>query len=100
MITYETLLKIGITLQKINRRSIDLYQKYQVDLINYEDDYEKVITALLKEVFNEEQYEWFEWFCWENDFGQKGLEARDKDGNLICQSWEGLYKVLEEYKNK
>ena len=98
MITYETLLKIGITLQKINRRSIDLYQKYQVDLINYEDDYEKVITALLKEVFNEEQYEWFEWFCWENDFGQKGMEARDKDGNLICQSWEGLYEILKEYE--
>ncbi len=71
MITYETLLKIGLNLQKINRRSLDLYQKYQIDLINYEDDYETVITTLLKEVFNEEQYEWFEWFCWENDFGQK-----------------------------
>ena len=99
MITYETLLKIGLTLQKIQKRSFDLYKNYQIDLVNYEEDYELILSTCLKEIFNEDQLDWFEWFCWENDFGQKGLEARDKDGNLICQSWEGLYEILEEYED-
>jgi hypothetical protein len=87
MISYETLLKIGLTLQKVQRRSLDLYQNYKIDLVNYEEDYELILSTCLKEIFNEDQLDWFEWFCWENDFGQKGLEATDKDGNLICQSW-------------
>jgi hypothetical protein len=98
MITYETLLKIGLTLQKAQRRSLDLYQNYKIDLFDYEDDYQTIITTCLKEIFNEEQYEWFEWFCYENDFGQKGMKATDKDGNIICQSWEQLYEILKEYE--
>lgn len=96
MITYDRFLEIGLRLQKINKRSLDLYQNYQIDLINYEEDYEYVIDSLLREVFTEEQYEWFSWFCWDNDFGQKGLEAYDANKNLICQSWEQLYDCLKQ----
>jgi hypothetical protein len=48
----------------------------------------------MKEVFTEEQKDWIDWFCYENDFGEKSLEAWDKEGKLICQNIEQLYELV------
>jgi hypothetical protein len=90
---YSEFLAIGLRLQKLQRRTQALY-KLDLDLINFENDYWEVFDLLLRQAFTEEQYEWVSWFIHENDFGQKGMEARDEHGNLICQSWESLWEYL------
>lgn len=93
--TREKLEKLVNKLKNLSDRNKELY-KLDIDLVNFEDPFYSVIELLLKEIFNEEQMGWFDWFCFENDYGRASLVARDKDGNLICQDIDGLYKLLNE----
>lgn len=95
--TYENFLKIIATLQEESNTIQTLYS-YKVDLIDFTDPYHKIITILFKEVYGEEGYDWLSWYCYDNDFGQKGLEAYDADKNLICYSHESLWQYLESLK--
>ncbi len=70
--TYERFLKVILSLQKEDRTIKALYDN-GVDLINFVDPYHEIINELIKEVYGEEGYYWFSWYCWENEFGQKGL---------------------------
>jgi hypothetical protein len=97
--TYETFLKITLTLQKADRVLRDLY-KNNVDLLEFVDPYQNVIMLLIKEVYGEEGADWFSWFCYENDFGQKGVGAWDENENPICHSFESTWEFLEENYNK
>ena len=92
--TYERFLKITLGLQKQDRIVSDLYDK-KVDLLDFVDPYHSTISELIKEVYGEEGYDWWSWYCYENDYGQKGLEAFDKDNNRICYSLESLWEFLE-----
>lgn len=97
---YSEFLEIGLRIQKLSKRTRALYD-LGMDVINFENDYYEVIDLLLKQSFTETQYEWVSWFIYENDFGQKGMEARDESGELICHSWESLWEHLnikDEYK--
>lgn len=89
----EKLEKLVNKLKNLSDRDKELY-KLGIDLVNFEDPYYSVIDLLLKEVFNEEQMGWFDWFCFENDYGLAGLEAWDREGNLICQDIDGLHKLI------
>jgi hypothetical protein len=82
-------------------RSEKLY-KLGIDLIDYSDEYHSLITRLFKEVYGEEGYEWFGWFCHESDFGERKYEgghgASDADGNPICYDLKSLWEMLEEIR--
>ena len=97
--TYETFLKITMQLQKHDRIISELY-KNNVNLINFVDPYNKIINLLIAEVYGEDGLDWFSWFCYENDFGTKGLEAFDENKNRICYSHESLWEFLEKYYKK
>jgi hypothetical protein len=97
--TYENFLKVILQLQKQDRIIDNLY-KNNVDLIEFVDPYYVIIQTLMKEIYGEEGVDWFNWFCYENDFGTKGLEAWDENKNRICYSHETLWQYLEELKNK
>ena len=111
---YESFLKLTLGLQKQERVVNELYKK-KIDIIDFVDPYHGFITLLLTEIYGEEGYDWFSWFCYESDFGTKdwslqdsykydkdGIlvkaheagEARhgavDEDGNPICYDWESL----------
>ena len=90
---YKEFLEIGLRIQRLSKRTKALYD-LGMDVINFENDYYEVIDLLLKQSFTETQYEWVSWFIYENDFGQKGMEARDEIGELICHSWESLWAHL------
>ena len=64
-----------------------------IDIINYVDDYSKIITILLNELFTEQSIDWFEWYCFENDFGRGGLEARSGD-IPICGDVIELFDIM------
>lgn len=93
--TYENFLRVTLELQKQSRIINDLY-KNNVDLMDFVDPYHQIISGLIKEVYGEEGLDWFSWFCYENDFGQGGLEAWDENKNPICHSFESLWEYLEQ----
>lgn len=95
--TYERFLKVTLSIKKQDEIISDLY-KQKVDLIDFVDPYHVIILELIQEIYGEEGYDWWSWFCYENDFGQKGLEAFDENKNPICYSFESLWEFLENMK--
>lgn len=95
--TYERFLKITLVLKRQDEIINRLY-KNKVDLIDFVDPYHEIVTELIKEVYGEEGYDWFSWFCYENDFGSGTLEAWDENKNRICYSHESLWEYLEKKK--
>jgi hypothetical protein len=97
--TYETFLKITLTLQKADRELHEL-SKRRVDLLDFVDPYHDIIALLIREVYGEEGADWYSWFCYENDFGHKGMGAWDENKNPICYSFESTWEYLEKNYNK
>jgi hypothetical protein len=95
--TYKTFLEVTLQLQK-QERVIDNLYKNNVDLNEFVDPYHKIVTILIEEIYGKEGLDWWSWFCYENDFGQKGLEAWDENKNPICFSFESLWEFLEANK--
>lgn len=94
---YQRFLKITLGLQKQDRVLRDLYSQ-KVDLIEFVDPYHHFVSELIKEIYGEEGYDWWSWFCHENDYGQRGLEAFDENKNPICYGFESLWEYLEKNK--
>lgn len=100
---YEEFLKVALGLQQEGRVVSDLYDR-KVDLIEFSDQYHAIISTLIKSIYGEKGLDWFQWFCYENDFGQKtwtgkdgepGHAATDENGEPICYSFESLWEFLE-----
>jgi len=122
---YKRFLKIVLSLEKEDKVIKKAYD-IGVDMINFVDPYYGIINELIKEIYGEEGYDWFSWFCWESDFGKRDWSkgksykqnddgtstliyeggdirfgAHDKNGNPICYSYKSLWKYLEKnYNNK
>ena len=97
--TLEKFTELINTLQTESDIISDLY-KNKVDLIEFVDPYHSIITLLITEIYGEEGHDWFSWFCYENDFGKKKMEAWDENENPICYDVESLWRFLEEIKEK
>ena len=89
------------TLKDQNEIQKQLYS-LNVDLLEFVDPYESVITTLFTEIYGLEGYDWFSWFCYENDFGnkmsKKNPKAWDKDEKPICYDVKSLWEYLEYNK--
>ena len=114
---YENFLKVIMTQRKLEQQLHKAYE-LKIDLMDFVDDYGTITKTLLTEIYGEEGYDWYSWFCWENDYGEKDwnktkLErnedgqiverdptklvygATDADGNPICYSFQSLWEYLE-----
>jgi len=96
--TYSDFSVIVETLKKQSDLLNDLYHK-NVDLFEIVDPYYVVIRILLTEIYTAEGYDWFSWFCYENDFGTGTLDANDENGP-ICYDVKSLWEFLETNYNK
>ena len=117
--TYKRFLKVVLSLQKQDRELGKLY-KLKIDLLDFVDPYHAIITELIKEIYGDEGYDWFSWFCYESEYGQKdwsskptmgtdgkiipptdGVKfgAHDEKGNPICYSIESTWEYLEANHN-
>jgi hypothetical protein len=97
--TYERFLKVILSLQKEHRVTQILYDN-GMHVINFVDPYHRIISELIKEFYGEDGHDWWSWYCYENDFGTKQLEAKDEEGNQICYSHETLWEYLEKNRVK
>ena len=61
---------------------------------------EKMLELSITSHYGEMGWDWVSWFIYENDYGQRGLEARDEDGDLICQTHLDLYNYIETNHRK
>jgi len=118
--TYEDFLAVGLRLQKIEKIRLEL-MKLGVDVLDLFEPYDEIVMTLIKEIYGEKGLDWFSWFCYESEFGQKDWTkvatyiknddgtstkvheagekrhgATDEDGNPICYDWESLYNYLEQ----
>jgi hypothetical protein len=115
---YSKFAEIILRLKSQQSKSDSAY-KLKIDLIDFNDDLNRIIDLLIKEVYGEEGYDWFTWFCYESDFGEKDWStlpcykmvdgkmvkiedageirygASDENGNPICHSIESTWEFLE-----
>ena len=94
---YERFEKIVLELQEQDKVLTQL-NNHNIDLANFIDPYFIIINELIQEVYGDEGYDWFSWFCWENNFGEGDLDAYDGD-EPICYSVSSLWQYLEENHN-
>jgi len=68
-----------------------------IDLTNFEDELQSVISMLIGSIYGKEGLETFEWWCYEKDWGKrKETHMSDSDGNLLCETIKDLHEWLEE----
>lgn len=94
---YEIFTKL-IELLKDYQIKEDILYKNGVDLYNANEPLQLTISMLLGSIYGVECLDTFDWWCYENDWGTKGLTMTDKDGNLLFQTIEELHQYLEENK--
>jgi hypothetical protein len=92
---YETFKTITDQLKKQDKVISNLY-KNRVDLIDLVDPYHDIIRELFISIYGLEGYDWWNWFCYENDYGAKAFEAHDENGEAICQTLEGVWEYIEK----
>jgi len=87
-------------LEKIKDRTHNLYD-YGVDLINYDEDYQRTIALLIKCVFDEQGEDWINWYLYERvSFDGKIHEAWDENKNPICYDIKSLWSVVKPYRKQ
>lgn len=97
---YNEFLKIILSQKEASEKVNKVYE-LGIDLIEFVDIYESVISILIKEIYGEEGAEWYCWFCYDNEYGEKGVQAWDKDEQPIFYSIETAWEYLEaNYKIK
>jgi len=88
------------SLKKVSDRSHNVHES-GVDLLDYDEDFHKIITILMKSIFEEEGYDWISWYLYERDgFHGKTLSATDADGNEICHNIESLWDTVKSYRKQ
>jgi hypothetical protein len=121
---YENFLKVVMTQRKMEEQVSKAYE-IKINLIDFVEDYHLITKTLLTEIYGEQGYDWYTWFCYENEYGEKDwnksttlvrqddgtfvtLEqdeivhgATDEHGNPICYSFLSLWEYLEsDYNSK
>lgn len=70
---------------------------YGIDLGNFEDELQSVVSMLIGSIYGKEGLETFNWWCYEKEWGtRKDLRMTDSSGNVLCETIEDLHEWLEE----
>lgn len=94
---YEQFKEVIEKIEKVRERSSALY-KLNVDLLDFEDDYFKIINILMNSVFDEEGQGWIDWYLYERiGFNDKVNLATDENGKEICYDIPSLWEVVKEH---
>lgn len=84
------------SLKEASDRDNSIY-KLGLDLSDISDDYQKIITHLLKVYYGESGEDWISWFLYERK-EDESFQAWDEDKNPICYDVESLWKHVEEIR--
>lgn len=85
------------TIKAQNKRSQKLYE-LGIDLTDFEDPLQKVITHLIGSIYGKEGLETFDWWCYDKEFGTRAdITMHNSDGVLVCETLEDLHQWLEDF---
>lgn len=85
-------------IQRQQEKSHLLY-KIGVDTMQYEEDFQRAISLLLKAYYGEAGADWIEWYLYEREgVGGSINDATDANGNPICYDIPSLWKCVEEIR--
>ncbi len=94
--TYEKFKTIIETLEKNSETSSSLY-RMGVDLMDYTEPYQKIISILMTATFGEIGSDWIDWYLYERpSFKGTDNHAWDKDGKAICYDIPSLWETVKE----
>lgn len=97
---YSDFLKVILGQKKASEKVYEAY-KLGIDLIEFVEIYESIGDILIKEIYGEEGAGWYSWFCHENEYGEKGVQAWDENEQPIFYSIESTWEYLEaNYKKQ
>ena len=86
------------TLKKVSDKYRTLYD-LGIDTMNYDEDYQKIISLLMNCVFAPEGKDWVDWYLYERvGFDGRILEAWDENNNPICYDIESLWNTVKPYR--
>ena len=85
---------------KIQEQDLIIDKAYAagIDLTNLFDPIQQIVSHLIGSIYGSSGKETFDWWCFDNEYGTKGLEMTDQNGNLLCQTIEDLHSYLEDNK--
>ena len=113
---YKNFEKLITTLEEQDKAITELHNS-KVDLFYFVDPYHSIIETLIIEIYGDQGFDWFNWFCYESEFGKKDWSkksliqgagsvikklkkdkygAHDGKGNKICYDIKSLYQYLEK----
>ena len=85
------------SLEKSSERSHALY-KLGIDLMDYNELYQRTNDILLKSVFDEDGHGWIEWYLYERPrFRGTPNTATNEHGEPICYDIPSLWEVVKEH---
>ena len=114
-----------IDLLKEQQRRTDLATALRIDLVEFADPMFQIVDILIREVYGDDGYDWFTWFCYDNEFGDRDWKeipcftngitgklspanarsadvygAYDSNGNPICFDVKSTWEFLEKNYRK
>ena len=93
---YETFEKLIIELENILDRNSKLYN-LGVDLLNYDEPNQRIISILMEETFGKNGKDWIDWYLYERtSHSGEILKAWDKDDNEICYDIKSLWEEVKK----
>lgn len=78
--------------------------KLNIDLIEFSDTQEKLLSMLWRQILTDDGMEWFDWFMYEKYYiedgiGRKEINATNAKGVAICEDLKGLHDYLTKHKH-
>jgi len=97
--TKEVLKYVLDKLEQQEVKNRELY-KLDIDITNFLDEYNTIITTLLRVYYGEEGEDWLSWYLYERDPEAPVDQASDENGNPICYDFDSLWEILEQCRLK
>ena len=75
--TREDFRELVKALAEKSNQSLEMYQKYNIGLVDYEEDYHKIIGLLMSYLFTEKGWDWISYYLYEDKpeaWGDNGEE--------------------------
>ena len=91
-----------IDLMVFNHKNVGKACDIKLDIIEFTDDYNRVINLLLSVIMTEDGLDWFYWFLYEKDGIEgkikKDMKAYDENKKEICKNVKELHEYLTKNK--
>lgn len=96
---FEAFTKV-IELLKGYQEKEGIIYKQGLDLYSFNEQLHETISILFGSIYGKDGLDTLEWWCYDNEWGTKGLTMTDQEGNLLCQTIEELHQYLEKNKKE